>query len=451
MPSREWALLCHEWRTMHHARAWLFVSVLVGPLVGMAWRDAFTTYAEMSGGPGATAALASALSPLDGIVSPVFGAYAVIATLLFPFVAIRSLAVERSSGAYALLLQVDTPAWRHVAHKFVVLLAVWVVWCIPGLFALTAWRVQGGHLAVAETIGVLLGHLLHGAFVAALGIACAAIADSAASAAVIALAVTLGGWAIDFTASVRGGVAATLAPFTPDAMLRTFEHGLVAGNEVLVALLLIVTMLTLAVIWVEPARTALAKLGRSVALGVVCTLMLAGAVRVQRAWDVSEDRRNSFAPADAALLADIASPLAITVHLGPSDPRRADLEQSVLRKLVRVMPHVQIDYAAQSSTGLFAGAGSHYGEVWYAMNGRQVMSKSSTPAIVLETIYELAGKALPAAEPEQYPGYPARISATVWHLAIAYLLWPATVLFLWWRRRRIPAPLTPFSIPDVPS
>lgn len=451
MRSRELALLRHEWRTMHHARAWLFVSVLVGPLVGMAWRDASATFAEMSGGPGAAAALASALSPLDGIVSPVFGAYAVIATLLFPFVAIRSLAAEKASGAYALLLQVNVPAWRHVAHKILVLLGVWIVWWTPGLLALVAWRTHGGHLAAAETAGVLLGHLLHGAFVAALGIACAAIADSAASAAVIALAVTLGGWAIDFTASVRGGLAAMLAPFTPDAMLRTFEHGLIAGNEVLVALLLIASMLTLAVIWVEPARTPRAKLWRSIALGGACAVLLSGAARIQRAWDVSEDQRNSFAPADAALLADIASPLSITVHLGPSDPRRVDLEQSVLRKLSRVMPHVRIDYAAQSSTGLFSGAGSHYGEVWYAMNGRQVMSKSSTPAIVLETIYQLAGKAPPVAEPDGYPGYPARISATAWQLAFAYLVWPAAVLFLWWRRRRIPAPLPPSSIPQLPS
>lgn len=436
---------------MHHARAWLFVSVLVGPLVGMAWRDATATFAEMSGGPGAAAALASALSPLDGIVSPVFGAYAVVATLLFPFVAIRSLAAEKSSGAYALLLQVDIPAWRHVAHKFFVLLGVWIVWWTPGLLALATWRAYGGHLAAGETAGVLLGHLLHGAFVAALGIACAAMADSAASAAVIALAVTLGGWAIDFTASVRGGLAAVLAPFTPDAMLRTFEHGLIAGNEVLVALILIVTLLTLAVIWVEPARTPRAKLWRSLAIGGVCVLLVSGAARVRPAWDVSEDRRNSFARADAALLADIASPLTITVHLGPSDPRRVDLEQSVLRKLARVMPHVRIDYAAQSSTGLFSGAGSHYGEVWYAMNGRQVMSKSSTPAIVLETIYELAGKVPPVAEPDSYPGYPARISAAAWQLAIASVLWPAAVLFLWWRRRRIPAPPTPSRPLRVPS
>jgi ABC-type transport system involved in multi-copper enzyme maturation permease subunit len=435
--SPDSALLRKEWRTMHHARAWLFVALLVGPLVGMAWRDATAAYTEMSGGPGASAALASALSPLDGIVSPLFGAYAVIATLLFPFVAIRTLSTEKTSGAYALLLQVNIPAWRHIAHKFLTLLGVWMAWWTPGLIALALWRWHGGHLALAETGGVLLGHLLHGAFVAALGLACAAVAESAASAAVLALAVTLGGWAIDFTASVRGGVAAALAPFTPDAMLRTFEHGLIAGDELLVALLLIVSLLVMAVIWVEPARARRTRLRQSGLLLALLAVALAAAGRVRIAWDVSEDRRNSFAAADAALLASISAPLDITVHLGPSDPRRADLEQAVLRKLQRVMPAVQVHYAAQSSTGLFAGAGSQYGEVWYAMHGKQVMSKSSTPAIVLETIYQLAGVPVPTAVAGDYPGYPARITAAPWELALAFIAWPVGVLWLWWRRRRV--------------
>src|SRR5262249_14328047 len=47
--------------------------------------------------------LASGLSPLDGVLVPTFGALYVAVTLLFPFVAIRSLGHEKETGALRLL------------------------------------------------------------------------------------------------------------------------------------------------------------------------------------------------------------------------------------------------------------------------------------------------------------------------------------------------------------
>lgn len=438
------ALLAKDWRVLWHSRAWLLVALAIGPLVGLAWREAASTYMEMSGVPGdATAALSGALSPLDGIVSPVLGAYAVVATLLLPFVAIRTVAAEKASGAQGLLLLAPVPVWRQLLWRLVALLGTWLFWMVPGVMALLLWHSRGGHLAWPETLGVLAGHLLHGAFVCALGMASAAITESAASAAVVALAITLSGWAIDFTASVRGGLAAVVAPFTPDAMLRTFEHGLVAYNEVAVALLFVIGLLSVAVIWLEPARTRAHALGRTAMLVVALAVLFPVASRVRGARDLSEDRRNSFSPADEAALAQIRAPLDITVHLGPSDPRRADLERGVLQKLERVMPAVHITYAAQSSTGLFAGNEAHYGEVWYALNGQRTMSRSSTPAIVLETIYALAKQPVPANDAAAYPGYPARIPATRTDLVLLMLAWPMGLAALYWRLTRRPTAIPP--------
>ncbi len=429
-------LLAKDWRTLRHSRAWLLVALAIGPLVGLAWREAASIYTEMSGTPGdAAAALAGALSPLDGIVSPVLGAYAVVATLLFPFVAIRTIAAEKTNGAHGLLLHVSIPLWQQVLSRFVALLATWALWLAPGVLVLLLWRARGGHLDATETAGVMLGHLLHGAFVAALGLASAAITESAASAAVVALAVTLGAWAIDFTASVRGGVAAALAPYTPDAMLRSFEHGLVANNEVAVALTLLVALLAVTVIWLEPAQPRRTALWRTGVVLIASALLLPVAARQHGGRDLSEDRRNSFAPADERALAAITQPLTITAHLGPSDPRRADLDRGVLQKLVRIMPKVSVVYAAQSSTGLFAGNEEHYGEIWYDLGGAREMSRSSVPNIVLETIYGLAKVAPPAGDAPVYAGYPARITADAWEVLLLCLGWPAAVAALWWRRR----------------
>lgn len=430
-------LLAKDWRTLRHSRAWLLVALAIGPLVGLAWREAAALYTEMSGTPGdAAAALSGALSPLDGIVAPVLGAYAVVATLLLPFVAIRTVAAEKTSGAQGLLLHIPVPLWQQVLSRFLALLVTWALWLVPGMLALLLWRARGGHLDFTETAGVLLGHLMHGALVAALGLASAAITESAASAAVVALAVTLGAWAVDFTASVRGGLAARLAPYTPDAMLRSFEHGLVAYNEVAVAAVLLLGLLAVTVVWLEPAQSRRRALARTSTVILATALMLPVGARAHGGRDLSEDRRNSFAPADEHLLATIEAPLMITVHLGPSDPRRADLERGVLQKLVRAMPQVTVRYAAQSSTGLFAGNEAHYGEIWYALGTASDTSRSTVPNIVLETIYQLAKVAPPTGDAPAYPGYPSRITATAWEVALLCLLWPGFVAALWWQRRR---------------
>src|SRR5881628_947219 len=91
LPSREverW-LLEKEGRELASSRALLLLLALLSPLVGHAFITAVTTYAEVSGIGGGPAALAQGLSPLDGLVVPTFGAYALAVTLLFPFVAIR--------------------------------------------------------------------------------------------------------------------------------------------------------------------------------------------------------------------------------------------------------------------------------------------------------------------------------------------------------------------------
>ena len=76
-------------------------------------------------------------------------------------------------------------------------------------------------------------------------------------------------------------------------------------------------------------------------------------------WDASEDRRSSFAVADETMLRRIRAPLYVTAHLAPDDPRLADLERGVLRKLRRTLPSVHVDYAARSATGLFEGSAEH--------------------------------------------------------------------------------------------
>jgi ABC-2 type transport system permease protein len=431
-------LAAKEWRELIASRATLVFALCVGPLVGHAFATAVSLYAEASGAAGGPAALAQGLSPLDGIVVPTFGAYAIAAMLLFPFVGIRAVASEKESGALSLLVQSRASLGTMVAVKFVVLVAAWILAWIPGIVALAMWRSGGGHLYAPEVATVLAGHALRGALVIALAFAAAALTDGAASAAVLTLAVTLGTWALDFISQVRGGVAMSLARFTPDSVIRVFEHGELRLDLVLATAALTLVLLALTVAWLRPARSLSWRLGTSAALVAAAALGCVSAVRARASRDASEDRRSSFAVADEAMLRRIRAPLYVTAHLAPDDPRLADLERGVLRKLRRTLPSVHVDYAARSATGLFEGSAEHYGEVWYRLGEKQAMTRSTTVPIVLETIYGLAGLTPPmASKGDAYPGYPhvahIRLVGTLF-----YLIWPSAVVVAWLTYRRQP-------------
>jgi hypothetical protein len=122
--------------------------------------------------------------------------------------------------------------------------------------------------------------------------------------------------------------------------------------------------------------------------------------------------------------------------LSPEDPRLTDLEQNILRKLRRILPRVDVDYAAGSRSGLFEGAEDHYGEIWYEMSGRNVMERSTIDAVVLEQIYKLAGINPPEhQEANGFPGYPLAVRQK-WASWIFYCLWPIATILAWWVIRR---------------
>jgi hypothetical protein len=435
-------LIGKDRRELAASWAWLVLLVLLGPLVGHAFITAVDSYAEASGSTGGPAALSQGLSPLDGIVVPTFGAYAIAVTLLFPFVAIRLVSSEKQSGSLKLLLQSRASLGTMLCVKLLVVVGAWLLAWLPGLAALALWRAYGGHLAAAELSAVLLGHLLRATLTCAFAIAAASLTDNAATAAVVTLALTLGSWALDFIAQVRGGIALALDAYTPESALRIFESGEIRLAIILVTLLLAAAAIAIALVWLHPGRTWRARATGTIGIVAVAVLATWLAARLRGSWDVSEDRRNSFAPADERALATIRDPLRVTVFLAPEDPRLADLERGVLRKLRRTMREVDVQYVARGSTGLFARPGEHYGEVWYAIGARDAMSRSTTEPIVLETIYTVAGITPPTPDSvSAYSGYPLAARPRGAGMLL-YLVWPLVVITAWWwsrRPRQLPA------------
>lgn len=429
-------LLGKELRELTASRSYWLLLLVVGALVGHALMTSAEIYAEASGSGGGPAALSQGLSPLEGIVVPVLGAYDLAATLLFPFVVIRLFASEKQSGSLALSLQMPVSFNVVVAAKGAALVIGWVVAGAAGALALLMWRAIGGHLYAPETATVVLGHLLRGLLTIGVGAAAAALSVSAASAAIVALTVTLGTWALDYVAAARGGAIASVAAYTPSSALRVFEHGELRLSTVAILVVLAIAGLAVAAVWLREGRSIGWRAGALAGVVAASVLVCVGAAKIRSSRDVSEDRRNSFPRADEAALRSIADPLHVTVYLAAEDPRLTDLERGALAKLKRTMRRVTVTYAAQSRSGLFEKPNSNYGEIWYDLGGRRAMSRSTTEPIILETIYELAGKPQPApADEPAYRGYPltAQPSLAPW---VFLVFWPAAVGLLWWWIRR---------------
>jgi ABC-2 type transport system permease protein len=424
-----------ELRELTASRAFWFMLLVIGALVGHAFITSVNIYAEASGIGGGPAALSQGLSPLEGFVVPVLGAYDLAATLLFPFVVIRLFASETQTGALTLSLQMPTSFNTVVAAKGIALLLGWIVAGAAGMAALHLWETMGGHLYPPETRAVLLGHLLRGVLTIGIGAAAASLAASAASAAIIALTFTLGTWALDYVAAARGGAISEIAAYTPSSALAVFEHGELRVATILIMITLGLAGLAIAAVWLREGDRVSVRVWRVVGVVLATALLSVGFATIRASRDVSEDRRNSFPLADEAALREITQPLVVTVYLAAEDPRLVDLER-VLAKLERTMPNARVEYGAKSRSGLFEKPGDHYGEIWYDLGGKRAMSRSSTQEIILDTIYELAGRAAPTPIAEKsYSGYPlaARPVLAPW---IFFVIWPLCVIGAWWWIRK---------------
>src|SRR5215813_10248386 len=221
-----WPLLVKElWEILGGRALWTML-LLLCPLIGYSFVQAVALYGEASVAALQAPALARGLSPLDGVLVPSLGAWYVGTTLLFPFVAIRVLSHEKESGALRLLVQMPYRALTLVTVKLVAVLAAWGLASLPAVSALGIWGLLGGHVALPETLTLLAGHLCYGLLVGAIALFAASLSDSAATAAIITLAFTIGSWVLDFTLAGRPGVLAWIAGLSLTQTLRPFEQGL---------------------------------------------------------------------------------------------------------------------------------------------------------------------------------------------------------------------------------
>ena len=438
------------WEILSGRALWTML-LLMCPLIGYSFFQAISLYGEASAAGLQSPVLAASLSPLDGVLVPTLGASYVAVTLLFPFVAIRVLGQEKESGALRLLVQLPYRSSTLIAAKLAAVLAAWVLSSVPAFSALAIWRMLDGHLSAPETLNLLFGHLLYGLLVGAIALFAASVSESAATAAIVTLAFTIGSWVLDFTVAGHPGLLEWIARLSLTQVLRTFEQGLLSAGLVVGIGTAVSGFSALATVWMPPGVHVRTKLFRSLVCVLAAAIVLGLATQIRFSVDVTEDQRNSFPVTDQRLLAKLAEPLVVTVHLAAEDPRYADLQRNVLAKLDRAMTNVSVRLAGGRQTPATSSADDSYGEVEYAYANRSDISRSTSPREILPLLYGLAGVSPPApASGDDYPGYPLAANGQV------VLIWffcglPLCIALAWWRSRRLPEPITARFTKEVQS
>jgi ABC-2 type transport system permease protein len=307
-----------------------------------------------------------------------------------------------------------------------------IVYRLAALFSLVVlWRWAGGHVGGIELVNLMLGHFLYGAVIAGIALLAAAFAESNATAAILALAITLGFWVLDFAAVGEAGLLKTLSGLSLTTLLRDFERGIFSLGAALGAAAAAVGLIILSGVWVNlkigPAR----KFALTLLVLLAAAGGLVGASQLRFYADATENRRNSFEAADAATLRRLDKRLEITVRLAPEDPRYVDFERNILSKLQRALANVDIRLASQGRSGLFEGSSETYGTARYRYGGREDESRSTGAGEVLPLIYALAGVQRETVRATSaYPGYPLQADASLAEMWF-YGFLPLLILTLW--------------------
>jgi ABC-2 type transport system permease protein len=431
-------LLLKELREFLSGRALWAMLFILCPLVGYSFFQAVSLYSEASASARDSPVLASGLSPLDGVLVPSFGALYLAVTLLFPFVAIRTLGHEKQTGALRLLVQLPYRVPTLIVAKMAAISIAWLISTIPLLSVLGIWAVLGGHLYAPETLNLILGQLLYGLLVGSIALFAAAISESAATAAIIALAFTIGSWVLDFGLAGQPGLLEWISRLSLTQTLRTFEQGLLSLALLLGVVAGICGFVALSAVWLHPGQPPKTKLIRSAISVAITVAVLTLATQIGQSIDLSEDRRNSFPAADQRALAELREPLIITVHMVPEDPRYIDLRRNVLSKLQRVMPDVAVRLVTTGQSMVGSTGDEGYGQIEYSYGGRSATSRSTSHREALPLLYGLAGKPIPTPVPgEDYPGYPLIAGGELTLLWFFGVL-PLLIAMTWWWSRRVP-------------
>src|SRR5262249_33315594 len=281
------------------------------------------------------------------------------------------------------------------------------------------------------------GHALYTLDIVGIAFLAASLSDSLSTAAILALAFTLSFWVLDFAATAGGGFLHRLSFYSLTAALHQFEPGVFSLAAVLAMLLAALGLFALTATWLPTGIAVRKKLLVSSVIILSFSLAAFGSSRARVYIDVTENRRNSFNPADEAALRRMQSPLVIWIYLSPEDSRLKEMEANVLGKLRRTVPRPEVNHEESTGQCLFSSIpAERYALIIYQYEGNRAESRSNSPREILPLLHELSGTEVKPEKEPDYRGYPVVADAAgygVWFYGIL----PALLVLSWWRVWRI--------------
>ena len=426
-----------EVRCLLTGRALWVMLIILSILTGYSFIQAVNLFSQASVTALQFPELARGMTPLDGIIVPTFGALYLAVTLLYPFVAIRMIGEETRSGGLKLLLQGHFSLLKIVTVKVLALASGWILALTPLLLSLGIWHWAGGHVFMPELLNLVAGYTMYVLIITAIAFFASALTESSSTAAIVTLAFTLGSWVLDFAAGTQGWLS-SLSGISLTAQLRIYEHGMFSLSHTLQMLLSAGGLLTMCVIWLHPGKSLTRKASRScvVVAGIIAAVLVVTPIRTS--VDVSEDRRNSFNPADERALQQMTEPLNISIYLSDNDSRLRELKRNVLPVLQRTVPNLSVTYADTGNEGLFGTRSDDmYGLIVYEYAGERDSSRSTGAGEILPILHNLAGQTVTPDPVPEYSGYPLVADPSsfgIWFYGVL----PALFGMLWWRNQHIP-------------
>ena len=426
-----------ELQNVFSGRAFWATMIALTLLTGYSFIQAVDLYSQASRSAVEYPELARGMVPLEGILVPTFGAFYLASTLLLPFIAIRAIAQDKETGALKLLLQMPLAPACLVIIKVVAIAIAIIALLLPPLSFIPIWLYLGGHVHMPELVNLLGGHALYALDVVGIAFLAAALSDSLSTGAIVALAFILSFWVMDFAATASGGFLHRLSFYSLTAALHQFEQGLFSLAAVLAMMFGALGLFALTVTWLHTGTAIKEKLLVSSLIVLSFSVLAFASSRIRVYIDVTENRRNSFNPADEAALRGMQNPLFVWIYLSPEDSRLKEMEANVLGKLRRTVPRLEIHYQDTTGRALFSSVpDERYGLIIYEYEGKRAESRSNSPREILPLLHELSGSTVTPEKEPDYRGYPVVADAAgygVWFYGIL----PALILFCWWRVRRI--------------
>jgi ABC-type transport system involved in multi-copper enzyme maturation permease subunit len=419
-------LLRRELAIALRARVTWFVAAISALLVGHGFVLALDLYTAASRSALRHALLQHELDPLAGVVRPTLGGLYLAAAILLPVTAARALAIEKERGSYgALALQVGS-THRIVLAKLIAALAVAALLLLPPLVLFLVYGAIGGRLDAVETLTAALGHGLDLILITAASLAAAAATRTVAQAVVLAVALSLGSWAIDASGEFAAlAWMGSLEWASVGRRLAPFEHGVFHLGSLAWLLVASLSLIAIALVVARIEHTA-RRWWIACAIGALALPLLVVLGRVHRGYDGSEQHRHSFPPAIVDGLRALPGDLALDVWLDRDDGRRTELERGPLAKLLLARPDAELRMPLDGGSGALAVRDADYGRIVVHVGDQTRETRSSSDEELVGCLFDAADRPMPRWDEPAYPGYPfvAEHTARTVIVVLAYLVLP---------------------------